>query len=163
MLYAGYLLLRRSIDEPHQRGRIAAVYSLFAFFDVPIVWFSIRWWRTQHPQPMQLPPEMWAVLLWNWLALILFAAVLVLVRVRQEEMLRQIKSVRRVSQAASVLRIQQTIPLQVVLSRFWKFRGKPQWLLDGIEHVTERRPVSAITDCSASMSASFPWLSSCIH
>ena len=39
MLYAGYLMLRRSIEEPSQRARISAVFSLFAFIDVPIVWF----------------------------------------------------------------------------------------------------------------------------
>ena len=37
MLYAGYLMLRRSIEEPSQRARISAVFSLFAFVDVPIV------------------------------------------------------------------------------------------------------------------------------
>src|SRR5215510_9671663 len=65
LLYSGYLMLRRAVEKPTQRARISAVYSLFAWIDVPIVWFSIRWWRTQHPQPMELPPEMWRTLLWN--------------------------------------------------------------------------------------------------
>jgi heme exporter protein C len=52
LLYAGYLMLRRAIDDPTQRARIAAVLSIFAFADVPIVVFSIKWWRTQHPQPV---------------------------------------------------------------------------------------------------------------
>jgi heme exporter protein C len=40
LLYSGYLMLRRSIDEPTQRARISAAFSLFAFLDVPIVWFD---------------------------------------------------------------------------------------------------------------------------
>jgi len=46
ILYAGYLILRQSLEEPTQRATFAAVYSIFAFTDVPIVYFSIRWWRT---------------------------------------------------------------------------------------------------------------------
>jgi len=95
LLYSGYLLLRRSMEEPAQRARISAVFSLFAFIDVPIVWFSIRWWRTQHPQPMQLAPEMWNALLWNWLGFALLAAVLTLIRLDQEQGERRLQSMRR--------------------------------------------------------------------
>ncbi len=52
LLYAGYLMLRQAIEEPTQRATFAAVFSIFAFIDVPIVIFSIKWWRTQHPQPV---------------------------------------------------------------------------------------------------------------
>jgi len=98
LLYSGYLMLRRSIDEPTRRARISAVFSLFAFLDVPIVWFSIRWWRTQHPQPMQLPTEMWHILLWNWLGLALLTTALTLIRLDQEEAERKIRSLRRHSE-----------------------------------------------------------------
>src|SRR5215813_696851 len=94
LLYSGYLLLRRSMEEPAQRARISAVFSLFAFIDVPIVWYSIRWWRTQHPQPMQLPAEMWRALLWNWLGMALLTAALTLIRFDQEEGERRLRSVR---------------------------------------------------------------------
>jgi len=90
LLYAGYLMLRGSIEEPTQRARASAVFSLFAFVDVPIVWYSIRWWRTQHPPPMELPPEMWHTLLWNWLAMALLTAALVLIRFDQEEAERKV-------------------------------------------------------------------------
>ena len=100
LLYAGYLMLRRSIEEPSQRARISAVFSLFAFVDVPIVWFSIRWWRTQHPQPMQLPAEMWHTLLWNWFGMVLLTAALTLIRLDQEEADRKVQSLRHLSQFA---------------------------------------------------------------
>lgn len=98
LLYSGYLMLRRSLEEPAQRARVSAVFSLFAFIDVPIVWFSIRWWRTQHPQPMQLPPEMWRVLLWNWLGFTLLTAALTLIRLDQEETERRVQSIRRLAE-----------------------------------------------------------------
>ena len=100
LMYAGDLMLRRSIDEPSQRARVSAVFSLFAFVDVPIVWYSIRWWRTQHPQPMQLPPEMWRTLLWNWLGMALLTAALTLIRLGQEEADRKIQSLRHAAQFA---------------------------------------------------------------
>ena len=104
LLYAGYLMLRRAIEEPTQRATFAAVFSIFAFIDVPIVIFSIKWWRTQHPQPVfwgggSFPKDWTAVALWNWLALILLAIVLVGVRLRQEHAQREIDSLRRMAHA----------------------------------------------------------------
>jgi heme exporter protein C len=52
LIYAGYLMLRSQIDEPGRRATLAAVVGILGFVDVPIVYFSIRWWRTQHPQPV---------------------------------------------------------------------------------------------------------------
>ena len=85
LLYAGYLILRRSIDEPRQRAQMSAVFALFALTDIPIVWFSIRWFRTQHPAPMELGSEMMHALLWNWFGMGALTAALVLVRLGQEE------------------------------------------------------------------------------
>ena len=31
---------------------VSAVFGIIAFVDVPLVWFSIRWWRDQHPSAM---------------------------------------------------------------------------------------------------------------
>src|SRR5438876_1688348 len=99
LLYGGYLILRNGIAEPTQRAKISAAFNLFAFADVPIVWYSIRFWRTQHPQPMTLPPEMWSALLWNWLTLILLMTIFILLRLRQEEARRDIDGLRRLAHA----------------------------------------------------------------
>jgi heme exporter protein C len=99
LLYGGYLLLRNGIPDPTQRAKISAAFNIFAFADVPIVWFSIRWWRTQHPQPMKLPPEMMSAFLWNWLFLVLLTIIFVLLRLRQEEMSRDIDGLRRLAHA----------------------------------------------------------------
>jgi heme exporter protein C len=94
LLYAGYLALRNNVEDLTQRARVSAVFSLFAFSDVPIVWYSIRWWRTQHPQPMDLPPDMMSVLLQNWAAIMLVVTALVLIRFEQERLNRRISSLR---------------------------------------------------------------------
>ena len=69
LLYVSYLLLRRfsSTGESHT---LAAVISVFAAVDVPIVFMSIQWWRTQHPSPVfadggSLDSSMWPAFLWN--------------------------------------------------------------------------------------------------
>ena len=104
LLYAGYLMLRRAIEEPTQRATFAAVFSIFAFIDVPIVIFSIKWWRTQHPSPVfwgggSMPHEWTAIWAWNVLAMMLVGVVFVAVRLRQEEFQREIDSLRREAHA----------------------------------------------------------------
>ena len=51
LLYVSYLMLRR-FSFTGQSHTLAAVLSIFAAVDVPIVYMSIRWWRTQHPAPV---------------------------------------------------------------------------------------------------------------
>ena len=51
LLYVSYLMLR-SFSATGQSQTLAAVLSVFAAVDVPIVYMSIRWWRTQHPAPV---------------------------------------------------------------------------------------------------------------
>ena len=104
LLYAGYLMLRRAIEEPTQRATFAAVFSIFAFIDVPIVIFSIKWWRTQHPQPVfwaggSFPAEWYPTFGWQMLAIMLLGVVLTCIRLRQEEFQREIDSLRRMAHA----------------------------------------------------------------
>ncbi len=107
LLYAGYLMLRSAVEEPTQRAKFSAVLSLFAFTDVIIVWKSIEWWRNLHPGPVlsirtgggNMDPAMEAMIYRNLLALVLFATVLVMVRMRQEEMRREISSLRQLALA----------------------------------------------------------------
>jgi heme exporter protein C len=57
LIYAGYLLLRSMITDPQRRATLAAAVAIFGFANVPIVYFSIRWWRTQHPSPVMMGGE----------------------------------------------------------------------------------------------------------
>lgn len=51
LIYASYLVLRR-FASGGQTQVLAAAFAIFGFADVPIVYFSIRWFRTQHPAPV---------------------------------------------------------------------------------------------------------------
>lgn len=52
LTYLGYLMVRHYVSDAQRRASLAAVVGILGFLDVPIVYFSIRWWRTQHPKPV---------------------------------------------------------------------------------------------------------------
>ena len=56
-LYIGYLLFRRLTDDPHRRAARAAVVGLVAAVDIPIVHFSVEWWRGLHQGPTIGSPD----------------------------------------------------------------------------------------------------------
>jgi heme exporter protein C len=57
-LYVGYLALRKVPASREVRARRTAIAALVAFVDVPVVHFSVVWWRTLHQQPTVLNPEL---------------------------------------------------------------------------------------------------------
>jgi len=86
LIYVSYLVLRR-YSTGSQTSVLAAALAIFGFVDVPIVYMTIRWFRTQHPSPVigggegsGLDPTMWHALLWNWLAFSMLAVILVYAR-----------------------------------------------------------------------------------
>jgi heme exporter protein C len=56
-LYLGYLLFRRLTDDPHRRAARAAVVGVIAAVDIPIVHFSVEWWRGLHQTPTIGSPD----------------------------------------------------------------------------------------------------------
>jgi len=52
LIYVAYVMLRHYVTEPTRRAAVSAVVGIIGFVDVPLVYFAIRWWRTQHPQPV---------------------------------------------------------------------------------------------------------------
>jgi heme exporter protein C len=106
LLLVSYLLLRRAVDEPHQRARLSAVLAIFTFTDWIIVWKSIEWWRTQHPGPVLsirngggMAPGMESPIYWNLLALVCLGTALALLRWRQEGVKLEIDALRRYAHA----------------------------------------------------------------
>jgi heme exporter protein C len=106
LMYFGYFMLRRAIDEPHQRARLSAVLSIFACVDIVIVWKSIEWFRTQHPGPVLsirngggMAPGMEAPIWWNLLALMMLATALILIRTRQQSIQHEVETLRRYAHA----------------------------------------------------------------
>jgi heme exporter protein C len=57
-LYVGYLALRRVPAAPDVRAKRCAIAALIAFVDVPIVHFSVTWWRTLHQEATVFNPEL---------------------------------------------------------------------------------------------------------
>jgi len=57
-LYLGYLALRRVPAAADVRAKRCAIAALVAFVDVPIVHFSVTWWRTLHQQATIFNPEL---------------------------------------------------------------------------------------------------------
>ena len=53
LILAGYLMLRTFIEDPDREGRYAAVLAIVGFVDLPIIHFSVEWWRTLH-QPLSI-------------------------------------------------------------------------------------------------------------
>lgn len=103
LVYMGYLMLRGAFDDPTARAKNAAVLCIFAFTSVVITFKAIDWWRTQHPGAVlsirtgggKIDPAMESMIYQNWPALMLVAAVMVAVRMRQEAMQREVEALRR--------------------------------------------------------------------
>ncbi len=87
LLYVSYLMLRK-MSSTGQTGTLAAVLSVFAGIDVPIVYMSIRWWRTQHPAPIffsgdpdaKMDPSMLPAFLWNLAAWAMWGILILVLR-----------------------------------------------------------------------------------
>ena len=48
VLALGYLALRRANDDPALRARRSAVFAIMSAINVPIIHFSVQWWKTLH-------------------------------------------------------------------------------------------------------------------
>lgn len=88
IVYAGYLLVRRLAEPGRQSARLAAVVGIFGFIDVPVVHFSVTWWRTQHPGPIivndALPAQMLGTFLFTMACTLALAATMIAIRYRIE-------------------------------------------------------------------------------
>jgi heme exporter protein C len=47
-LYLGYIALRAAIDDPRRADRASALLALVGAINVPIIYFSVKWWNTLH-------------------------------------------------------------------------------------------------------------------
>ncbi len=95
LIYVSYLVLRRFSDSA-QTQKLAAVLAVFGALDVPLVYFSIWFFRTQHPQPViggggSMDPRMLRVLLISWMAFLCFAFLVCWSRYRLEKLRREVE------------------------------------------------------------------------
>src|ERR1700737_1213360 len=95
LIYVSYLVLRR-FSASGQTAVLAAALAIFGALDVPLVYFSIWFFRTQHPQPViggggRIDPRMLHVLLINWVAFLSFAVLVCWWRYRLEILQRGVE------------------------------------------------------------------------
>jgi heme exporter protein C len=94
LIYVSYLVLRR-FSSSGQTPTLAAALAVLGALCVPFVYFSIWFFRTQHPQPVMggggsIDPRMLHVLLINWLAFSCFAFLVCWSRYRLERLQREV-------------------------------------------------------------------------
>lgn len=51
LIFVGYLALRAFVDDPQQKARWSAAVGAIGALNVPIVYMSVKWWRTLHQPP----------------------------------------------------------------------------------------------------------------
>jgi heme exporter protein C len=95
LIYVSYLVLRR-FSSSGQTPVLAAALAVFGALDVPLVYFSIWIFRTQHPQPViggggSIDPRMLHVLLICWLAFLGFAGLVCWARYHLEVWQREME------------------------------------------------------------------------
>jgi len=95
LIYVSYLVLRR-FSNSAQTQMLAAALAVFGALDVPLVYFSIWFFRTQHPQPViggggSMDPRMLQTLLISWMAFLCFAFLVCWSRFRLELLQREVE------------------------------------------------------------------------
>jgi heme exporter protein C len=94
VIYAGYLALRKFIEDPDKRATFSAVMGIFAFVDIPVLWFSVKWFRSIHQvqsSPKTVDAQMTMVLRWSAVAFLCLLVVFIYQRfqVAYRERLRE--------------------------------------------------------------------------
>ncbi|NTX14845.1 cytochrome c biogenesis protein CcsA [Myxococcus sp. CA056] len=83
--YTGYLVLRRFVEDPDKRATWSAVVAILGAINLPIVWFSVRWWRSLHQvqsSPKTVDPQMVLCLRVSAIGLLLLTIAMLMHRYR---------------------------------------------------------------------------------
>jgi heme exporter protein C len=102
LIFVGYLALRAFVDDPVQRAKWSAAVGAIGAINVPIVYMSVKWWRTLHqPQssPGTLDPAFTMGLRLNAIALLI---VLIYFIRKRYEIARLERAVEDLAQAAAM-------------------------------------------------------------
>lgn len=90
--FAGILALRGSLKEPRRRAMVTSVATIVAAADVPLVYFSVRFWNSLH-QIQSSPSTVSAAFVWplrvNAIAVLLLMAGLISIRAETVARLRE--------------------------------------------------------------------------
>ena len=94
-MYAGYFLLRASVEDPQRRARVSGVLAVLATADVPMVVMATRWFRGMHPVSPEMDPTMRLVLLLSVASFTTLFACLVYLRQRQLRLAARVDSIEQ--------------------------------------------------------------------
>jgi heme exporter protein C len=104
LIYVAYLMLRAQSEPGSTRAKYAAVLGIVGFLDIPLIHFSVLWWRSFHPLPKIVNPEgfgtgmdtsMLATLMISLGAFTLLYFLLMSLRVRLERMKDEIDRIKK--------------------------------------------------------------------
>src|SRR3954471_3232012 len=73
-LYLGFMALQASIDDPRRADKAGAVIALVGVVNIPIIYFSVKWWNTLHQGAsvsLTRAPSMAQAMLWGMLLMAL--------------------------------------------------------------------------------------------
>jgi heme exporter protein C len=108
LLFISYLILRAYVVNPGQASTLGAVVGIIGFVDAFIDYMAIRWWRTQHPQPViaggegsGLDPRIWRTVFVALGAFLCLFFYLVRQRIRLAEVRRELTQLRRQAELGS--------------------------------------------------------------
>lgn len=102
LIFVGYLALRAFVDDPEQKARWSAAVGAIGALNVPIVYMSVKWWRTLHQPPSSpatLDPAYTMGLRLNAIALLLL--MIYFIR-RRYEIARLERAVEHMSELAAM-------------------------------------------------------------
>jgi heme exporter protein C len=95
-LYVGYMALRSAIDDPNRAARASGMLALVGVVNVPIIYFSVKWWNTLHQgasisvsSAPTMAATMFTALILMTLACWMYTIAIVLARVRAELLWRE--------------------------------------------------------------------------
>ena len=98
-LYAGYVMLRAYTPDGSKGARVSAVMGIIAFIDVPIVYFSVQWWRDLHPGPTLARLDLPGSMLFTFIiTLISFTVLFAYILMERYQLRAQEHSLERINQ-----------------------------------------------------------------
>ena len=88
-LYLGFIALQSAIDDPRRADKAGAILALVGVVNVPVIYYSVQWWRTLHQGAtvsLNKAPAMATIMLWGMLLMALcfwmYSIAVALMRVR---------------------------------------------------------------------------------
>jgi heme exporter protein C len=98
-IYVAYLVIRGAAEGSERKARLAAVFGIIGWIDVPLVFLSIRWWRTIHPvvvtaKGFSMTPEMLTAMLGGLVAFTLLYFWFMQQRLRLEALRREVADLK---------------------------------------------------------------------